>query len=106
MSEGLLLPPVIQRVSGWIEHPVALADPEISAVVTSTGSNANDITYFNADPLPYEAPRYRNQRIPFKCPCCDGHGKRATVVGMYSGTAAEYSECVSCGGTGVVWGEA
>ena len=39
---------------------------------------------------------------PFKCPCCDGWGKRQ--AGLTVGTAIQYETCHACLGTGLVWG--
>ncbi len=38
---------------------------------------------------------------PYKCPCCDGWGKRQVPVYGYN----EYEErvCLACNGTGLVW---
>lgn len=39
---------------------------------------------------------------PYKCPCCDGYGKRQVIRAMM--TNINFEPCGSCGGTGVVWG--
>ena len=41
-------------------------------------------------------------RRPYKCPCCDGYGKRQVIRQMM--TAIIYEPCQSCAGTGVVGG--
>lgn len=41
-------------------------------------------------------------RRPYKCPCCDGYGKRQVIRQMM--TAIIYEPCHACAGTGVVWG--
>lgn len=41
-------------------------------------------------------------RRPYKCPCCDGYGRRQVIRQMM--TAIIYEPCQSCAGTGVVWG--
>ena len=37
---------------------------------------------------------------PCKCPCCDGFGIRQRISGD---AVVEEVQCVSCGGTGLVW---
>lgn len=39
---------------------------------------------------------------PYKCPCCNGYGKRQIIRSMM--TNIIYAPCYSCGGQGVVWG--
>jgi len=61
--------------------------------------------------LPVLAFRYTEpgRGVPYKCPCCDGMGKRLRppyVAGdqdswVASGTGLY--DCVACGGTGIVW---
>lgn len=41
-------------------------------------------------------------RRPYKCPCCDGYGKRQVIRPMM--TAIIFEPCQACAGTGVVWG--
>ena len=50
-----------------------------------------------------------HSRAPFKCPCCDGMGKRSRppwaagdLDGWVASNTALY-ECVACHGTGLVW---
>ena len=47
-------------------------------------------------------PSDQQQGTPYKCPCCDGWGKRQEVRSADTEAYREVA-CPSCGGTGVVW---
>lgn len=42
---------------------------------------------------------------PFKCPACDGQGKRVLPPAYSGGTCVSMTEspCHACNGTGIVW---
>ena len=43
-------------------------------------------------------------KAPYKCPCCDGWGKRIDPEAMSGRTVYPKITCSSCSGTGIVWG--
>lgn len=43
---------------------------------------------------------------PYKCPCCDGWGKREIpLTGLGTSATPEKTDCPSCKGRGVIWPE-
>ncbi len=52
--------------------------------------------------LIYQVLRYRIHK-PWKCPVCDGWGKRMYTPGISAQVKAQLATCESCHGSGVVW---
>jgi len=45
----------------------------------------------------------KDTKRPWKCPGCDGWGKRVYIPGMGKDNKAMLEICVACKGSGVVW---